>query len=295
MPMRGHRRSTRWRARGVLFSQAASPAPLTLPAHCLDHDGAVPHVSRRAPERHHRPQPEPDDARRSRSRSAGYQTGAFIGAFVLDGRWGLNQGFGVYDDQFDLKKFKHLDLAAVQRPGERGDGRGARIGSTAAGTGRSSPGSISTMRTARTSRPSRSAPSSAAAGPRVSMTARSRLRINRSVECSRGSGRAGLDEQTMIVIVGDHGEGLGSHGEGTHGFFVYDYALHVPFIVATPDRRRCRACASTRRSASSTCSRPCSRSPGSIPRPESMGARSLPLMFQARAAEPRRCTRTASR
>ena len=46
----------------------------------------------------------------------GYQTGAFVGAFVLDGRWGLNQGFGVYDDQFDLKKFKHLDLAAVQRP-----------------------------------------------------------------------------------------------------------------------------------------------------------------------------------
>ena len=34
----------------------------------------------------------------------GYQTGAFIGAFVLDGRWGLNQGFGVYDDRFDLKK-----------------------------------------------------------------------------------------------------------------------------------------------------------------------------------------------
>ena len=46
----------------------------------------------------------------------GYQTGAFVGAFVLDGRWGLNQGFGVYDDQFDLKKFKHIDLAAVQRP-----------------------------------------------------------------------------------------------------------------------------------------------------------------------------------
>ena len=47
----------------------------------------------------------------------GYETGAFVGAFVLDGRWGLNQGFAHYDDRFDLKKYKHLDLGAVQRPG----------------------------------------------------------------------------------------------------------------------------------------------------------------------------------
>jgi tetratricopeptide (TPR) repeat protein len=45
---------------------------------------------------------------------------------------------------------------------------------------------------------------------------------------------AGLDQKTIIVILGDHGEGLGSHGEGTHGYFVYDYALLVPFIVTTP-------------------------------------------------------------
>ena len=31
----------------------------------------------------------------------GYDTAAFIAAFVLDGRWGLNQGFRLYDDQFD--------------------------------------------------------------------------------------------------------------------------------------------------------------------------------------------------
>ena len=36
------------------------------------------------------------------------------------------------------------------------------------------------------------------------------------------------------MIIGDHGEGLGSHGEGTHGYFVYDYATRVPFLVVTP-------------------------------------------------------------
>jgi tetratricopeptide (TPR) repeat protein len=34
--------------------------------------------------------------------------------------------------------------------------------------------------------------------------------------------------------VGDHGEALGSHGEGTHGYFIYDWATRVPFIVKTP-------------------------------------------------------------
>jgi len=44
----------------------------------------------------------------------------------------------------------------------------------------------------------------------------------------------GLDQSTVLVIMGDHGEGLGSHGEGTHGYFVYDYALRVPLLVVTP-------------------------------------------------------------
>jgi tetratricopeptide (TPR) repeat protein len=46
--------------------------------------------------------------------------------------------------------------------------------------------------------------------------------------------QAGLAGNTIVVIVGDHGESLGSHGEGTHGFFIYDSTLHVPFIVAAP-------------------------------------------------------------
>ena len=48
--------------------------------------------------------------------SRGYDCGAFIGAFVLDGRWGLKQGFDHYDDDFDLNKYKQLDLGLVQRP-----------------------------------------------------------------------------------------------------------------------------------------------------------------------------------
>jgi arylsulfatase A-like enzyme len=42
-----------------------------------------------------------------------------------------------------------------------------------------------------------------------------------------------LREKTIVAVIGDHGEGLGDHGELTHGYFIYDYAVHVPFILST--------------------------------------------------------------
>jgi tetratricopeptide (TPR) repeat protein len=41
-------------------------------------------------------------------------------------------------------------------------------------------------------------------------------------------------ERTVLVIVGDHGEGLGDHGERTHGMLVYDSTLRVPLVIAAP-------------------------------------------------------------
>jgi arylsulfatase A-like enzyme len=52
--------------------------------------------------------------------------------------------------------------------------------------------------------------------------------------CTAWLEKNGLDKSTVLVLIGDHGEGLGSHGEGTHGYFIYDYAVHVPFIAVAP-------------------------------------------------------------
>jgi len=41
-------------------------------------------------------------------------------------------------------------------------------------------------------------------------------------------------ENALIIVVGDHGEGLGEHGEETHGLFLYDSTLHVPLIIKLP-------------------------------------------------------------
>ena len=44
----------------------------------------------------------------------------------------------------------------------------------------------------------------------------------------------GWYDNSLLIVVGDHGEGLGEHGEDTHGIFLYDSTTHVPLIVKLP-------------------------------------------------------------
>ena len=44
----------------------------------------------------------------------------------------------------------------------------------------------------------------------------------------------GLYDNTLVIVAGDHGEGLGEHGEREHGYFIYQSTLHVPLIVRVP-------------------------------------------------------------
>src|SRR4029077_18233409 len=43
-----------------------------------------------------------------------------------------------------------------------------------------------------------------------------------------------LADRTVVVVMGDHGESLGEHGESTHGFFVYQATMHVPLLIRAP-------------------------------------------------------------
>src|SRR5439155_24989903 len=55
--------------------------------------------------------------------------------------------------------------------------------------------------------------------------------LGRLLESLRARGEI---DRTLIVVAGDHGEGLGDHGERTHGMLLYDSTLRVPLIVAAP-------------------------------------------------------------
>ncbi len=103
-------------AEGVLFERAITAAPLTLPAHTSIMTGLYPprHGVRDNGGFFVR---DETVTLAERLREQGYRTGAFVGAYVLDSRWGLNQGFDTYDDEFDLAKFDSPSLASVERPG----------------------------------------------------------------------------------------------------------------------------------------------------------------------------------
>jgi choline-sulfatase len=218
--------------RGVLFTEAITPAPLTLPAHSSIMTGMYP--------TYHGVRVNGSTALgRSQHTLAevfsekGYQTAAFIGAFVLDGRWGLNQGFDVYDDHFDLKKYQHIDLAGVQRPGNEVTDSALRwleshdkdpffawIHLYDPHSPYEPPEPFASKHR-----------DQGLVGLYDGEIAFADAQVGRVVSFLHSNG---LEGKTVIVVIGDHGEGLGSHGEGNHGYFVYDYALRVPFIVVTP-------------------------------------------------------------
>ncbi len=218
--------------RGVLFEQAATASPLTLPAHCTILTGMYP--------TYHGVRVNGNTALSEEQTTLaevfseqGYQCGAFIGAFVLDGRWGLKQGFGHYDDRFDLKKYKHIDLGAIQRPAnEVVDAALDWLDARKPGPFFSWIHLYDPHTPYEPPEPYRSEYGGRGlAGLYAGEVAFMDEQIGR---VAAWLAQTGLDKSTILVLVGDHGEGLGSHGEGTHGYYIYDYAVHVPLIVVAP-------------------------------------------------------------
>ena len=103
-------------AEGILFQNATSQCPLTLPSHSSMFTGSYPffHGVRDNGGFY---LDEDQVTLAEVLRQAGWATSAFIGAFVLDSRWGVNQGFDYYYDNFDFAKYKKISLDSVQREG----------------------------------------------------------------------------------------------------------------------------------------------------------------------------------
>ena len=217
--------------RGVLFEQCASSSPLTLPSHCTIMTGMYPtYHGVRLNGNTALSQEQTTIAEALAGR--GYECGAFIGAFVLDGRWGLKQGFQHYDDGFDLKKYKHLDLGGVQRPGnEITDAALAWLEGRKGGPFFAWVHYYDPHTPYEPPEPFLSEYSTGIAGRYDGEIAFMDSQIGRLESWLEAND---LLKRTILILIGDHGEGLGSHGEGTHGYFIYDYAVHVPFLVVAP-------------------------------------------------------------
>jgi len=219
---------------GILFQECATAAPLTLPSHCSIMTGLYPtyHGVRingnTALSMEHLTMAEAFAAK-------GYETGAFVGAFVLDGRWGLNQGFKHYDDQFDLKKFKKLDLGLVQRPGNQVVD--AALGWLDTQKGKPFFAWIHLYDPHSPYAPPEPFKSEYGARGITGLYDGEIAFMDEQIgRCLSWLDQSNLRKHTIVAVMGDHGEGLGDHGEMTHGYFIYDYAVHVPFILSVPEK-----------------------------------------------------------
>jgi arylsulfatase A-like enzyme/tetratricopeptide (TPR) repeat protein len=213
---------------GVLFEQAVSAAPLTLPAHSSIFTGRYP------PEHGVRDNGgfflAPDQTTMAELLKArGYKTGAFVAAYVLAAKWGINQGFDTYVDDFDLSQTRALSLSAIQRPANEVLDQALPWIEQAA----SAPffAWIHLYDPHSPYRPPEPFAARYKDHPYNGEIAFVDSQISRLITVLR---TRNLYERTVVVVMGDHGESLGEHGEAAHGFFVYNSVTHVPFIVRTP-------------------------------------------------------------
>ncbi len=228
-------------AEGVLFEQATSTVPLTLPSHTSIFTGLIP------PKHGVRDNggffvDEKTTTLAERMKAGGFATGAFIGAWVLDSRWGLDQGFDTYSDRFDLSKYKIVNLGTVQKKGD--EVMDLALEWLEGVKSRKFFAWVHLYDPHTPYEPPEPFRSRYPGQPYLGEVAYTDQVVGRLVSWLKG---AGVWDRTVLVLLADHGESLGEHGENAHTFFVYDATQHVPLVVRTPwgDRGRSRAQVST--------------------------------------------------
>jgi choline-sulfatase len=217
-------------ARGARFTTAVSHVPLTGPSHASILTGLTP------PGHGFRDNGGfvlPPQVRSGVEdfRQAGYRTAAFVSAFPLDRRFGLDRGFETYDDHLPrgndrrrtpyVERFADATTDAALRwlaapPGDPSRPFLLWVHYYDPHAPYEPPGDLAES--------FRAAPYDG----EIAFADRQLGRLLRALE------EKGALARTLVVAMSDHGEGLGQHGEGTHGLFVYDTTLRVPLIVAGP-------------------------------------------------------------
>ena len=212
---------------GVRFERAHAHNVVTLPSHANILSGRYPidhGIRDNAAFRF----PATQDTLATILAKAGWRTGAFVSAFPLDSRFGLDRGFSVYDDRLGDPESR-TGFLMQERPGRE--------------TVKAALAWLKAQGDARTflwlhlyephfpyapPEPFASRYASDLYHGEVSFTD---TLLQPLIEPLLSEGAAG---RTLIVLTSDHGEGLGEHGEATHGIFAYESTLHVPLVVRSP-------------------------------------------------------------
>ncbi len=221
---------------GVLCERAFTVAPITLPSHTSMFTGLYP--------------PENGIFTNGRGRldesiptlaevlkHNGYETAAFVASFVLNAKFGLDLGFETYDDDFTSEAAVE-DVLHRQRSGQSVVDAALKW----LGLRREKP-FFCWVHLYDPHAPYLAYPElfgdKYVDRPYDAEIAYVDLQVQRLIDYLKQNG---LEKQTLVVVVGDHGEGLGEHVEQEHGMTLYDDTLHVPLIFRhagqLPGKRR---------------------------------------------------------
>jgi len=217
-------------AEGVRFDTCISQTPLTLPSHTTILSGTYP-LFHQVRDNGGFLVPDNLELIGETLKKHGYTTSAFIASYVLHSEWGINQGFDFYFDDFDLTKYEHFSLGSVQKRAEEvlplaknwlKENKNRKFFSW-----------IHLY------------------DPHTPYDPPSPFKEKYPKRPYRGEVEY-LDDQlgqffdflreediynnSIIIMAGDHGEGLGQHNEMTHGFFIYESTVRVPLIIRAPIR-----------------------------------------------------------
>jgi arylsulfatase A-like enzyme/Tfp pilus assembly protein PilF len=215
---------------GIRFANAASTVPFTLPAHSSIMTGTYPpYHGVRENVGYTLDDSIPTLAEWLGAR--GYTTAGFVSAFVLDSRWGIARGFDTYYDEFDLDEMKG-NLGSVQRDGRETIAEAVRW----LDGGPASP-FLLWLHLFDPHDPYTPPEPFRSQYPRRPYDAEVAFTDSLIGELRRALEERGMLDSSLVILTGDHGEGLGNHREGFHGFFVYDSTVHVPLIIRLPDGR----------------------------------------------------------
>ena len=205
-------------AGGIKFEAAYTTAPLTLPAHVSMLSGRLPAGHTVRTNDGYRV-PDGVSLVGSRLQATGYRTAAFVGASVLRRETGIASGFDVFDDEMagaaERRAGAVVDRASnwLRRPGD---------------------GPVFLWLHVYDPHLPYDPPAPYGSGGRlydgeIEYVDANLASLLQQAEAHAGAGRL------AVIVVADHGEGLGDHGEASHGALLYDETIRVPLIVRRPD------------------------------------------------------------
>jgi arylsulfatase A-like enzyme/predicted Zn-dependent protease len=214
--------------KGVKFDHCIAQTPLTLPSHTSLMTGTFPtfHGVR---DNGGFLVPQDLITLAEIFKGDGYDTAAFVASYVLDSKWGLDQGFDHYFDNFDLSKYKTISLGNVQR---RGDEVIEQVIPWLENHKKNKFFTWVHLYDPHTPYEPPSPYKEQYQGrPYLGEIAYTDSLL---ADLWQYLKKNSLTEKTILIFVADHGESLGEHKEMTHGFFVYQEGIHVPLIFVSP-------------------------------------------------------------